>query len=236
MIPGYIWLTKLILSHLITDFILQPSSWVEERNRKHFASRKLYWHALVTAVLACIFIGWQYWLVALTILITHFLIDGWKSYRPQRIRYFIIDQILHMVVIVGCWMVLFQNWNLLGELRRRLSSDEHGWIILAAFVFVTTPAGIMIGQLTGQWSKKIDDPEETLANAGKWIGIAERVIVLIFVLLNQYSVIGLVIAAKSILRFSEKDRPEVKTEYILIGTLLSIGIAILTGLFVKRLT
>ena len=94
----------------------------------------------------------------------------------------------------------------------------------------------MIGQLTGQWSKKIDDPEETLANAGKWIGIAERVIVLIFVLLNQYSVIGLVIAAKSILRFSEKDRPEVKTEYILIGTLLSIGIAILTGLFVKRLT
>lgn len=43
---------------------------------------------------------------------------------------------------------------------------------LAAFVFVTTPAGIMIGRLTGQWSKKIDDPDNNLANAGKWIGIA----------------------------------------------------------------
>lgn len=94
----------------------------------------------------------------------------------------------------------------------------------------------MIGQLTSQWSKKIDDPENNLANAGKWIGIAERVIVLIMVLQNQYSAIGLVIAAKSILRFSEKDRQEVKTEYLLIGTLLSIGIAILTGLLVKGLT
>lgn len=235
MISGAIWLTKLILSHLLTDFILQPSSWVQDRNRKHFASGKLYLHALVTAVLAYIFMGWQYWWVAIAILITHFFIDGWKSYRPRRIRFFLIDQLLHLIVIVGCWMALFWNWVLWDELRRRLSSDEHGWIILAAFVFVTTPAGILIGQLTGQWSKKIDDPENNLANAGKWIGIAERVIVLIFVLLNQYSVIGLVIAAKSILRFNEKDRPEVKTEYILIGTLLSIGIAILTGLLVKGL-
>ncbi len=235
MIPGTVWLTKLIVSHLLTDFVLQPSSWVAERNRKHFASRKLYLHALVTAVLAYIFIGWQYWLVALIILVTHFFIDGWKSYRPQRIRYFLIDQVLHLVVIIGCWWASFQQWDLWGELRRRVETDIHGWIVLAAFVFVTTPAGILIGQLTNGWSKKIDDPENSLANAGQWIGILERVIVLILVLLNQYSAIGLVIAAKSILRFSEKDRQEAKTEYVLIGTLLSIGLAILTGLLVKGL-
>ena len=85
----------------------------------------------------------------------------------------------------------------------RCNADLHGWIVLAGFVFVTAPAGILIGQLTKGWSNKIDDPEDNLANAGKWIGILERVIVFILVLLNQYSAIGLVIAAKSILRFNE---------------------------------
>ena len=79
---AYIWLTKLILSHLLTDFVLQPGSWVADRKQKHFASGKLYLHVLVTAGLAYILLGWQYWLVALIILITHFVIDGWKSYRP----------------------------------------------------------------------------------------------------------------------------------------------------------
>jgi hypothetical protein len=235
MMPGTIWLIKLILAHLLTDFILQPSSWVEERNRKHFSSGKLYLHALVTGLLAYILIGWQYWPVALIILITHFFIDGWKSYRPKRTRYFLIDQVLHLIVIAGCWVVTFQDWTFWGELRRRVNTDMHGWMVFAAFVFVTTPAGILIGQLTSGWSKKIDDPENSLANAGKWIGILERVIVFVLVLLSQYSAIGLVIAAKSILRFSEKDRQEAKTEYVLIGTLLSIGLAILTGLLVKGL-
>jgi len=230
---AYIWLIKLILSHLLTDFVLQPGSWVADRKQKHFASGKLYLHVLVTAGLAYILLGWQYWLVALIILITHFFIDGWKSYRPARIRYFLIDQLLHLLVIAGCWAFTFQDRSFIDHLRQRLDTDVHGWVVLAAFVFVTSPAGILIGQLTGQWSRKIDDPENSLANAGKWIGIAERVIVLILVLQSQYSAIGLLITAKGIIRFNEKDRQEVKTEYLVIGTLLSIGTAIVAGLAVK---
>ena len=52
MMPGDLWLTKLVLAHLLTDFLLQPSSWVEDRQRRHFASGKLYWHVLVTALVA----------------------------------------------------------------------------------------------------------------------------------------------------------------------------------------
>ncbi len=65
------------------------------------------------------------------------------------------------------------------------------------------------------------------------VGIVERIIILIFVLQNQYSAIGLLIAAKGIIRFNEKDRQEIKTEYLVIGTLLSMGIAIVTGLLIK---
>jgi hypothetical protein len=75
----------------------------------------------------------------------------------------------------------------------------------------------------------------SLANAGKWIGIIERVIVLTLVLQNQWTVMGLLVTAKGIIRFSEKDRQEAKTEYLVIGTLLSIGIAMLTGLAVKAM-
>src|SRR5579859_445595 len=196
MTTAYLWLTKLILSHLLTDFVLQPTSWVEDRNQKHFASRKLYLHVLVTAGLAYFLIGWQYWLVGLIILITHFLIDGWKSYRPGGVRYFLIDQFLHLLVILGCWVLTFRDWNFLGSLRQRLNSDLHVWLLLAAFVFLTSPVGILIGQLTRQWSKKIDDPENSLASAGKWIGVAERTIVLILVLQSQWSAIGLLITAK----------------------------------------
>ncbi len=233
MIPGTIWLTRLILAHLLTDFILQPSSWVQQRNRKHFASINLYWHSLVTGLVAWIFVGWHYWAVALIILITHFFIDVWKSYRANSIPYFLIDQLLHLAVIAACWLVTFKYWNIWSDLCHRLDTDRNIWIIIAAFTFVTTPAGVFIGQLTGRWSKKIDDPENSLANAGKWIGIAERIIVLILVILGQYSAIGLLVTAKGIIRFSEKDRQEIKTEYLVIGTLLSIGIAILTGVALR---
>jgi len=173
MTPSYLWLIKLILSHLLTDFVIQPTTWVEDRNRKHFSSAKLYLHASVTAVLAYILIGWHYWAVALIILISHFFIDGWKSYRPQRTIYFLIDQLLHLLVIFGCWIVLFNQWGFIGSKWQRLSSDLHSWVLLVAFVFVTSPAGVLIGQLTSRWSKKIDDSENSLANAGKWIGIIE---------------------------------------------------------------
>jgi hypothetical protein len=69
-----------------------------------------------------------------------------------------------------------------------------------------------------------------LANSGKWIGTAERIIIFIFVLNNQFSAIGLLVAAKGIIRFNEKDRQEIKTEYLVIGTLMSVGLAIITGL------
>ena len=232
--PGAIWLIKLILSHLLTDFILQPSSWVASRNQTHFASVKLYLHGLVTATAAWLFMGVSYWLVALIILVTHILIDGWKSYRPVKTRYFIIDQLLHLLVLVGCWLLTFRGMNFVLTLGQRSNSIHH-WVILTAFLFVTNPAGILIGQCTRQWSRKIDDQDNSLAHAGKWIGIAERVIVLILVLENQWSAIGLLVTAKGIIRFSEKDRQEVKTEYLVIGTLLSICTAILTGLIVRTL-
>lgn len=223
-----VWLIKLILAHLLTDFILQPSAWIDSRNKKHFTSPHLYIHGFITAVVAQLLIGFQYWLVGSVIFITHVLIDGWKSYQPNITRYFLIDQALHLLVIFVCWYFLFLDNDDIVYAWEKINTKKN-IVLITAFVFVTFPAGILIGQLTRKWREQIVDGL-TLGNAGKWIGIIERIVILTLVLNHQYEAIGLLIAAKSLLRFSEANRPEIKTEYLLIGTLISITIAILAGL------
>lgn len=232
MTAAFIWLTKLILSHLLTDFILQPKSWVDERTAKHFASLKLYLHGFITAAVAFAITSFQYWQVALIIFVTHIIIDGWKSYQKQTATYFLADQLLHLLVIFGCWYFVFFSWSDVTASWQQVNENLSIWKTVTAFVFITAPAGILIGQLTKQWRDNLPEADN-LANAGKWIGIIERIIILIFVLYGEYSAIGLLVAAKSIIRFNEKDRPESKTEYLVIGTLMSIGLAVVTGLVVK---
>ncbi len=49
------------------------------------------------------------------------------------------------------------------------------------------------------------------------------------VLICQYEAVGLIIAAKSILRFNATQ----KSEYVLVGTLLSFGIAVFAGIVIN---
>ena len=229
-----IWLTKLLLAHLLTDFVLQPKHWIESRQDKHFRSLPLYLHGSLTAVVALLFVGLHYWLVALIVLITHTIIDGWKSYKGDGVKYFLLDQALHLLVIVACWYANFLDSSYLKAAWAHFNT-KNVWMITAAFVFVTRPASILIGQLTKGWRAQIPDGD-SLGNAGKWIGVIERVIILALVLHHQYASVGLLLTAKSLLRFNEPNRQEVKTEYLLIGTLISFGTAALVGIIVLKLT
>ena len=74
---------------------------------------------------------------------------------------------------------------------------------------------------------------DELHNAEKIIGNTERLMTLTFVLTGDYEVVGFIMAAKSILRYSESKTA--KSEYVLIGTLLSYAIAIFLGLSIKHL-
>ena len=65
----------------------------------------------------------------------------------------------------------------------------------------------------------------------------ERLFVLVFIVSGHWEGIGFLIAAKSIFRFGDiKEYEGLKlTEYFMIGTLLSFGIAIFTGIVVLEL-
>lgn len=73
--------------------------------------------------------------------------------------------------------------------------------------------------------------------AGRWIGILERLIILLLVVGDEAGAAALVVAAKAILRFPEisGDEPHLSAEYVLIGSLASWLLAIAGGLAVKNL-
>ncbi len=73
-----------------------------------------------------------------------------------------------------------------------------------------------------------------LRGAGFAIGVIERILVLTFILLNQYTAITIIFAGKSIARFNELKNRTV-AEYYLLGTLISITLALIIGVVVKML-
>lgn len=64
---------------------------------------------------------------------------------------------------------------------------------------------------------------------GLVIGVLERTLALTLVLTNQFSALGLVLAAKAIVRYQALDDRDF-AEYVLIGTLASLLIALFVGL------
>jgi hypothetical protein len=111
-------------------------------------------------------------------------------------------------------------------------------IYSTGIVFVTLPASVIIRILASRWYDAAKTPNDgSLQNAESYIGMLERLFILAFVLFGRWEGGGFLIAAKSIFRFADiKGHPERKlTEYFLIGTLLSIGFAMLTELIMNYL-
>ena len=249
-------LVRLLIAHCISDFLLQPNSWVADKRLKVWQSKYLYYHIAVTAFLAALFL-WhlQYILSIIIIAITHFLIDGvklktekyFKNKKGADFRLFIADQILHIVIIIIIWLSIIDGWRQWVKMTEHVTADYRLWLRALGYVVVSTPVGYVIHFLTRKWTSNLAT-DDSLPNAGKWIGILERLLILTMVYINQFSAIGFLVAAKSILRVTDKpDKPisdpnmsrpfssRKHTEYVLIGTFLSVGIAIFTGLIINAL-
>ncbi|WP_288458246.1 DUF3307 domain-containing protein [uncultured Chryseobacterium sp.] len=227
---------QLILAHLFGDFILQPNSWVAEKESKKLKSRYLYLHVLIHTILSFIFLwNTEFWWIAVLVGASHFIIDAAKlSFQTAKSKksWFFIDQALHIAVIAGI-SFYFNEFNF-----DFLKNQEILKIIMAA-LFLTTPASIFIKILLSSWTPVPETQNniqtESLSSAGKYIGILERLLVFTFIVVNHWEGVGFMVAAKSVFRFSDLAQAKQRklTEYVLIGTLLSFGMAVLTGILIK---
>ena len=220
-----------LLAHLVSDFYLQTEKSCKSKADNAFKSRHLYIHALITFACAWLFsLTVGYWWAALLIAALHLIIDGLKSVCKNLKGAFFIDQLLHVAVIVAAVM-LFNKVSTIALPTWLPETKVLLWIV--AFVFCLRPANFFIQNIFKEAKISIPDSgkEQSLPNAGRVIGNVERMLTLVFVMLGQYEAIGFLLAAKSLLRFRETDT--VKSEYVLVGTLLSFGFAILMGVAVK---
>lgn len=80
-------------------------------------------------------------------------------------------------------------------------------------------------------SKQVDPHEY---NAGRVIGMLERILIYFFVLIGEITVIGFIVAAKGFTRFKELDKRDF-AEYVLIGTLLSLFLALVISFSIKKI-
>lgn len=231
-------LIKLIIAHFIGDFLLQPNSWVAEKEKRKAKSGKLYLHILIHGLLV-LFLLWnfKYWFLVLLLILSHGIIDTIKLYAQKecnKSRWFFIDQGLHIVSILLVWLLFYDqefDFTLWYE-------DRYIFVYAAAILFLTIVSAIIVRELMSKWSKKLNvSNDESLINAGKYIGMLERLFVFVFVVSGNWEGIGFLLAAKSVFRFGDlkeaKDRK--LTEYILIGTLISYGIAIVSGMLTIEL-
>ncbi|WP_338410334.1 DUF3307 domain-containing protein [uncultured Flavobacterium sp.] len=226
--------TKLLLAHLIGDFILQPNKWVSDKEKKKEKSIYLYLHTALHLALMLLFVSnINFIIYGVFLAISHGIIDFIKlKYQKKKTKHiwFSVDQLLHLILIFVI-VLAYNNTSIDFQ-----NIDNRIWIFITGLVLLTKPTSIIIKNIISIWTPESKNKEDqSLQNAGNYIGILERLFVFCFILTNHFEAIGFLLAAKSIFRFGDlkegKDRK--LTEYVLIGTLLSFGIAILVGLLVE---
>lgn len=240
-------LLKLLMAHLIADFLIQPVSWVKDKEQKAFVSNKLILHTLVHATLYAMAFSFapQFWLGWLILTVSHYVIDGAKAISTQVLNragdseksllfnhrsLFLVDQLIHVVVILA---IVGYYYPELYEVSYNL---EQFWLLAIVLLLLTRVSSIIIKVLISRWTPlNVDNPGESnhsLANAGSYIGFLERLFIFVFIVTNHWEGVGFLLAAKSVFRFGDLKEAHDRrlTEYILIGTLLSFGLAIAISL------
>ena len=233
---------QLLCAHVVVDFYLQSHDIC--MHKMQLLTRKGWicqvGHALVHGLFAYLFVmDWTNWLVPVVVLVSHLIIDVLKDiclskiqYKPNDVRsnwecvLFVIDQALHILVL--CMLLKYVNIAENTAIYNILDTKMMSCIV--AYLIVVKPTSVLISKFAQRWQNVLSD-SNGLHDAGMWIGYAERVLALTFMLLGTYEALGFLIAAKSLLRFQETDTK--RTEYVLIGTLLSFGVAVLLGVIIN---
>jgi len=225
-------LVRLLLAHLLADFVFQTSNMVKN---KKFVSWPMLTHVFIVFALTTILTGGNLYMAGV-ISILHWIIDGLKVEALKRRAWnetalFITDQLLHIIVIVIVWCFFAHVWGQLTITLFTVFTSYRYSLILLGYTIVTTPVGYLIKQAIQ--GLNITNAEN-VQTGGKWIGIFERIIIFTLVLLGQYTAIGFLITGKSILRYAGDDE-HLKSEYVLVGTMMSYAAAILSGVVINWL-
>ena len=107
--------------------------------------------------------------------------------------------------------------------------------MVIAYLLILKPTSSMISAVLVRYSPINREDNDGLIAGGEIIGYLERLLILTFVIKGQFAVIGFILAAKSIFRFGDLNNATNRnlTEYVLLGSFLSVTITSFIGLAVS---
>jgi len=233
----------LVFTHLLADFVLQTDAMVRDKQRPLV----LLGHVGIVVAASWAALG----LAPVPLLLvlvgaSHFAFDFAKqrwvaSRRAQGVEpgfaAFATDQAAHLAVIwlaAALWPDAFAA-GLWGHKKVLPGLDRlpEALALAAGLIATIWVGGYAVRELMSGLRLPADPETDTsLPKGGQLIGRLERLMILMLLLADQPDGIGLLIAAKSILRFNElaRDASDRRaSEYVIIGTLASFAWAIATA-------
>ncbi len=228
---------KIFLAHLIGDFLFQTAKGVKDKQDKRHRSAYLYLHIAIHALALLLLLGFNpdYWLGIVIIIISHYIVDLIKVNQHNRLNdrlLFFADQLAHLIIlglVVSLYYPVVFDWGM-------LVSPEL-LVVMIFVLLITVVASIIMKVLISRWDLSSINDVNSLEKAGTYIGMLERLFIFGFIVIDFWGGIGFLLTAKSVFRFGDLSKANDRklTEYILIGTLLSFGMAILSGVVYRYL-
>lgn len=244
----------LLLAHTLADFVFQ-TNWMVVNKRNPLA---LGLHLVIVYATAVAATGSVHPML-LALALIHVGIDVgklilasvWKT--SGGLGPFLIDQALHLVSLIALTLWLPDLWvNGFWAPGAIVTGEDGGilgtglWseatavpvdqlpalmVLLTGLILATRAGGFAVGLLMEPFTPHLGrgDAGKSLPGAGRVIGNLERGLIFALVLFGQSQGVGLLIAAKSILRFGAVKDDRRLSEYVIIGTLASFGWALVVS-------
>lgn len=231
----------LLAAHALGDFVFQTRRDVSNKHRPSILLK----HGAVHGLLAYVLVGVPgAWPVPAVVFATHILIDFVKTRTPESgLRPFVIDQLAHLLVLGGISAAYARGLVLEASVWAGVFGPTYVTVtvLLAGAIVAIRMGAFFVDFAVDPFLEQIDlenVPQQRfrgLRDGGRTIGQLERALIFVFVLIDQFTAIGFLIAAKSIFRFGElRERSNrMEAEYIIIGTLISFLWAIAVALIVR---
>lgn len=226
-------LLLLLAGHLLGDFLFQ-TRWMVERKKE---LRILLAHAGAVTVAHILALAPFTSLPVLGTLAgvgaVHLGIDWikphWRWDRPGPLALFFLDQLAHLVVLAGAYLVLLR----LGPPPVHLDADA---------LRIWTLAGIGIATLAVAWTGGSVVVQMTLdslgpgneESGGELVGKVERMIFLVLIVLGEWIALAVVVAGKSVVGLRSRSERASATRWVA-GTFTSLLVAVILGLGFRAL-
>ena len=215
-----------LLAHLMADFVFQTNAMVAAKRKPHI----LLLHGVIVFAATALALGGSLLPVGLLAL-AHVGIDAVKTYavpeqHRERLWPYLSDQAAHLATI-AIFTLYTPHAFATGLWAAQSTTLIPPALFLAGLITATLAGGPAVGGL--MLPHKAQAQPDGLETAGRVIGLLERALIFLMVMIGEPTGIGFLIAAKSILRFDTVKKNQKISEYVIIGTLASFGWALIVA-------